>query len=94
MRVAWQPSPAAAAAVVLCPLSLEEVVLFTWGNKQSTNLERLPCSFCPVYPQVQAKLKLVGVEAVYLASSGERITRLDQLQDIDELHVVEVRSLD
>ncbi|KAL4447351.1 hypothetical protein ABPG77_007384 [Micractinium sp. CCAP 211/92] len=39
--------------------------------------------------QVQAKLKLVGIEAIYLASSGERITRLDQLQDIDELYVVE-----
>ncbi len=42
--------------------------------------------------QVQAKLKLVGIEAIYLASSGERITRLDQLQDIDELYVVEVRG--
>ena len=31
----------------------------------------------------------MGIEAIYLASSGERITRLDQLQDIDELHVVE-----
>lgn len=41
-------------------------------------------------PQVQTKLKLVGIEAVYLASSGERVTRLDQLQDIDELYVVEV----
>lgn len=40
--------------------------------------------------QVQTKLKLVGIEAVYLASSGERVTRLDQLQDIDELYVVEV----
>ncbi|KAI7835794.1 hypothetical protein COHA_010314 [Chlorella ohadii] len=39
--------------------------------------------------QVQTKLKLVGIEAVYLASSGERVTRLDQLQDIDELYVVE-----
>ena len=43
----------------------------------------------PTAPQVQAKLKLVGIEAVYLASSGERVTALDQLQDIDELHVVE-----
>ena len=41
--------------------------------------------------QVQTKLKLMGIEAIYLASSGERITRLDQLQDIDELYVVEVR---
>ena len=32
-------------------------------------------------PQVQTKLKLVGIEAVYLASSGECVTRLDQLQD-------------
>jgi hypothetical protein len=42
--------------------------------------------------QVQTKLKLMGIEAIYLASSGERITRLDQLQDIDELYVVEVRD--
>jgi hypothetical protein len=33
----------------------------------------------------------VGIDSIYLASSGERITRLDQLQDIDELYVVEVR---
>lgn len=39
--------------------------------------------------QVQTKLKLMGIEAIYLASSGEQITRLDQLQDIDELVVVE-----
>lgn len=56
-----------------------------------------PCCSCPSTPcpphlQVQAKLKLVGIEAIYLASSGERITRLDQLQDIDELYVVEVRG--
>jgi len=48
---------------------------------------------CIPFPQVQTKLKLVGIEAVYLASSGERVTRLDQLQDIDELYVVEVRSI-
>lgn len=47
---------------------------------------------CPACTQVQTKLKLVGIEAIYLASSGERITRLDQLQDIDELAVVEVRG--
>ena len=41
--------------------------------------------------QVEAKLKLAAVESIYLASSGERITRLDQLQDIDELYAVEVR---
>lgn len=39
--------------------------------------------------QVQQKLKLTSVESVSLASSGERITNLDDLQDIDELHVVE-----
>jgi hypothetical protein len=39
--------------------------------------------------QVQAKLKLLSIDSMYLASSGERITRLDQLQDIDELFVVE-----
>ena len=71
---------------------------------------------------MQTKLKLVGVESIYLASvrapallarpscvegmsavhlvltlsvpcfvqSGEQVTRLDDLQDIDELHVVEV----
>lgn len=33
----------------------------------------------------------MGIDSIYLASSGERITRLDQLQDIDELYVVEVR---
>ncbi|KAL4858541.1 hypothetical protein ACK3TF_001501 [Chlorella vulgaris] len=43
-------------------------------------------AFCS---QVQTKLKLMAIQAVYLASSGEHITRLDQLQDIDELYVVE-----
>eukprot|EP00884_Botryococcus_braunii_P000536 jgi/Botrbrau1/10483/Bobra.0133s0086.2 len=42
--------------------------------------------------QVQAKLKLVGIEAIYLATSGERVTRLDELQDIDELQVVEAKT--
>lgn len=40
--------------------------------------------------QVEAKLKLSSLDSIYLASSGERITRLDQLQDIDELYAVEV----
>ena len=39
-----------------------------------------------------AKLKLAAVDSIYLASSGEHVTSLDQLQDIDELHVVEVRA--
>ena len=51
------------------------------------------CAFGLGSPQVQSKLKLMGIDAIYLASSGERITRLDQLQDIDELYVVEVRQL-
>lgn len=42
--------------------------------------------------QVQQKLKLTSVESVSLASSGEQITNLDDLQDIDELHVVEGKS--
>ena len=39
--------------------------------------------------QVSTKLKLAGVGAIYLSSTGERVLRLDQLQDIDELYVVE-----
>ncbi|CAL8460625.1 g154 [Coccomyxa elongata] len=39
--------------------------------------------------QVQTKLKLAGIDSIYLVSSGEKITRLDDLQDIDELHVIE-----
>ncbi|GAB4819805.1 hypothetical protein N2152v2_006851 [Parachlorella kessleri] len=39
--------------------------------------------------QVKTKLKLAAVDSIFLASSGERVTSLDQLQDIDELHVVE-----
>ena len=42
--------------------------------------------------QVKTKLKLAAVDSIFLASSGERVTSLDQLQDIDELHVVEVRQ--
>jgi hypothetical protein len=38
--------------------------------------------------QVRSKLKLSGIAAVYLASTGEQVTSLDDLQDIDELHVV------
>ena len=70
----------------------------------SPSLHRTPCT--PRHPrpallnapapapcllQIQAKLKLAGVDAVYLTSTGERVTQLDQLQDIDELHIVEVR---
>jgi len=29
----------------------------------------------------------------YVLQSGERVTRLDDLQDIDELHVVEVTAM-
>lgn len=39
--------------------------------------------------QVRTKLKLSGIEGVYLASTGEEVSRIDDLQDIDELHVVE-----
>ncbi|KFM29264.1 hypothetical protein F751_1640 [Auxenochlorella protothecoides] len=39
---------------------------------------------------VAAKLKLGAVDGVFLASTGEVITRLDQLQDIDDLAVTEV----
>lgn len=42
--------------------------------------------------QVKTKLKLSGIGEIFLASTGERIVRLDQLQDIDELYVVEVRA--
>ena len=42
--------------------------------------------------QVQTKLKVASVGQVYLATTGERILRLDQLQDIDELIVVEVKE--
>uniref|UniRef100_A0A1D2AH89 Ubiquitin-like domain-containing protein n=2 Tax=Auxenochlorella protothecoides TaxID=3075 RepID=A0A1D2AH89_AUXPR len=38
---------------------------------------------------VAAKLKLGAVDGVFLASTGEVITRLDQLQDIDDLAVTE-----
>jgi len=40
---------------------------------------------------VKGKLKLAGIGEIILASTGERIVRLDQLQDIDELYIVEVR---
>lgn len=42
--------------------------------------------------QVQSKLKLSGVGEIFLASTGERVLQLEQLQDIDELYVVEVRK--
>lgn len=42
---------------------------------------------------VESKLKLsTGIRDVILASTGETVTSLDQLQDIDELFVVEVRT--
>ena len=42
--------------------------------------------------QIKGKLKLAGVGEIFLASTGERVVRLDQLQDIDELYVVEVKQ--
>lgn len=38
---------------------------------------------------VRLKLKLSGVGDVYLASTGETVKGLEQLNDIDEVHVVE-----
>ena len=40
--------------------------------------------------QVSQRLKLSGVAALFLASTGERVTSLDCLQDIDELVAVDV----
>jgi len=42
---------------------------------------------------VRLKLKLSGVGDMYLASTGELVQSLDQLQDIDEVHVIEVRDV-
>jgi hypothetical protein len=42
---------------------------------------------------IRLKLKLSGVGDMYLASTGELVQRLDQLQDIDEVQVVEVGVL-
>ncbi|KAG2484213.1 hypothetical protein HYH03_016948 [Edaphochlamys debaryana] len=39
--------------------------------------------------QVKSKLRIAGVSEVFLASSGQKVTSLDELQDIDELCVVE-----
>jgi len=39
---------------------------------------------------IRLKLKLSGVGDMCLASTGEVVERLDQLQDIDEVLVVEV----
>lgn len=39
--------------------------------------------------QVSQRLKLSGVAALYLSSTGERVTSLDCLQDIDELVAVD-----
>lgn len=47
------------------------------------------CSWEAFTSQVLAKLKLAAIDSIFLASSGERVTSLDQLQDIDELYVVE-----
>jgi len=41
---------------------------------------------------VRFKLKLSDVDSMYLASTGEVVSSLDQLQDIDEVHVVESRG--
>lgn len=41
---------------------------------------------------IQTKLKLSnGIEEIVLASTGEKVNGLDQLQDIDELYVTQVR---
>eukprot|EP00200_Dunaliella_tertiolecta_P003980 CAMPEP_0202351110 /NCGR_PEP_ID=MMETSP1126-20121109/7901_1 /ASSEMBLY_ACC=CAM_ASM_000457 /TAXON_ID=3047 /ORGANISM="Dunaliella tertiolecta, Strain CCMP1320" /LENGTH=226 /DNA_ID=CAMNT_0048943191 /DNA_START=154 /DNA_END=834 /DNA_ORIENTATION=- len=39
--------------------------------------------------QVKSKLRIPGVKDIFLAASGQRVTSLDELQDIDELCVVE-----
>ena len=68
------------------PPLLPPLLLPCHAHSRCCSLPALAC-----WPaQVQTKLKLVGIAAVYLASSGEQVTRLDQLQDIDELYVVEV----
>jgi len=41
---------------------------------------------------VRLKLKLSGVGDMHLASTGELVQSLDQLQDIDEVQVIEVRD--
>lgn len=41
---------------------------------------------------IRLKLKLSGVGDMYLASTGELVQRLDQLQDIDEVQVVEAEG--
>lgn len=46
-------------------------------------------SFCS---QVQNKLRLRGISSICIASSGEQVLRTDDLQDIDELHVVEAQA--
>ena len=43
--------------------------------------------------QVQGGLRLIGADAVYLASSGTLVTRLDQLQDSVETYIVKARGL-
>ncbi|KAG1658425.1 hypothetical protein FOA52_009607 [Chlamydomonas sp. UWO 241] len=39
--------------------------------------------------QVRSKLRITGVKEVTMASTGHKVTSLDELQDIDELCVVE-----
>eukprot|EP00798_Chlamydomonas_sp_ICE-L_P011687 gene11687-34410_t len=43
--------------------------------------------------QVKKKLKIMGVKEMTLATSGQKISSLDELQDIDELSVVEGAEL-
>lgn len=42
--------------------------------------------------QVKSKLRLEGIGSVYFASTGEKISSLDGLEDIDELYVEEVKA--
>lgn len=39
--------------------------------------------------QVKTKLKIVGVKEIYMASTGQKVSSLDEVQDIDELCVVD-----
>ena len=40
-----------------------------------------------------ANIQCLGLSLTFVVQSGERVARLDDLQDIDELYVVEVRPL-
>ncbi|GAX74044.1 hypothetical protein CEUSTIGMA_g1494.t1 [Chlamydomonas eustigma] len=46
-------------------------------------------SWAEFLQQVKAKLRLSGVKEIFLASTGQKVTGLEELQDIDELCVVE-----